>query len=159
MPDAAANYPGEFTVAAAGENPVRYVLAEDLLACRGAPAGSQVVATLEDGAISICRSDTPGDSAGQTAVYRLGSSGPPAVPTGRVFVRFRESVSLAEHRAEIESAGFRIETVLSYAPQAGWLTAASGEIPDALTTFQRLEEIPGVECVEPQMLSPPSHRG
>ena len=154
----AVSYPSEFMVSAGGK-PVRYVLADELVAIRNAPAGSQVVATLDDGEISVFRAIKPVAAAEVVAVYRLGSSGPLAVPTGKVFLRFRENDALTEHRPEIEGAGFLIESVLSYAPQAGWVVPASGAIPDALVNYRRLAEISGVEGVEPQMLSPAEHRG
>lgn len=41
---------------------------------------------------------------------------------------------------------------LAYAPQAAWLRAPAGDIADALAGLPRLEQLPDVENVEPQML-------
>jgi hypothetical protein len=85
-------------------------------------------------------------------VYRLGDRGPLAVPTGKVFVRFKDRDSLEKHRKEIERAGFKVVQSLPYAPQAGWVEPSSGKIEDAITRFDTLNQIRGVEAVEPQML-------
>lgn len=41
---------------------------------------------------------------------------------------------------------------LAYAPQAAWLRAPSGDMADALAGLSRLEQLPDIENVEPQML-------
>ena len=85
-------------------------------------------------------------------VYALQPGGAPAVPTGRVFIRFKEGVAVKDRLQEIEQAGYEIAQSIEYAPHAAWLRARSGEIADALTNFQTLERITDVENVEPQML-------
>ncbi len=85
-------------------------------------------------------------------VYALQSGGTLAVPTGRVFIRFKAGVSVNERLMEIEQAGYKIVMSLEYAPHTAWLRARSGEIIDALTGIQALEKIGDVENVEPQML-------
>lgn len=85
-------------------------------------------------------------------VYALQPGGAPAVPTGRVFIRFKEGVLADKRRREIEQAGYEIAQTIPYAPHAAWLLARSGEIVDALTGIQALEKIPDVDNVEPQML-------
>ncbi|HAZ43592.1 MAG TPA: hypothetical protein DDW76_16925, partial [Cyanobacteria bacterium UBA11369] len=68
-----------------------------------------------------------------------------------VFIRFAEKVDVESHREAIEQAGYQIAQTLSYAPHAAWVRAQSGKISDALTGISKLEAIPNVENVEPQM--------
>jgi hypothetical protein len=91
-------------------------------------------------------------------VYTLHPGGAPAVPTGRVFIRFKESVPVEARLQEIEQAGYEIVQRLEYAPHAAWLQARSGEIADALTEIPALERIADVENVEPQMLMQRANR-
>ena len=164
MKGRAGEFPEEFKV---GVEPqaTRYVVASGYYAVRGSlPAGQHdVVSQLEDPDITICRgvpddeiADAP--STPLVAVYHVGQAGPLAVPTGDVFVRFGDKESLQDKREAIEKAGFSINQVLSYAPQAGWVRPTSGEVHDALTGFRRLEQIAGVQSVEPQMLTPLARR-
>jgi hypothetical protein len=53
-----------------------------------------------------------------------------AVPTGQVFLRFRTGERVTAHRDALEQAGFTIARELDYAPQAAWLLARSGSIPE-----------------------------
>ncbi|MGH7230328.1 MAG: hypothetical protein ACREJU_03105 [Nitrospiraceae bacterium] len=85
-------------------------------------------------------------------VYALQPQGPPAVATGLVLVRFRESVSVETRRKDLDRAGYLIAQVLDYAPHAAWVRARSGEIVEALTGLSVLAKLPDVENVEPQML-------
>ena len=89
---------------------------------------------------------------GDTPAYELSPGGGEARPTGRVLVRFRDAEALRRHQADIEAAGYAVEETLSYAPQAAWVRAASGDPADALRGIPRLEQIADVEEVEPQML-------
>lgn len=91
-------------------------------------------------------------------VYTLQPGGAPAVPTGRVFIRFKEEIPVEERLQEIEQAGYEIAQRLEYAPHAAWLRARSGEIADALTDIPALEQIADVENVEPQMLMQRANR-
>ena len=91
-------------------------------------------------------------------VYAAQPGGTPAVPTGRVFIRFKEGVPVEERLQEIEQAGFEIAQTIEYAPHAAWLQARSGEIADALTGIEALEKIADVENVEPQMLMQRTNR-
>ncbi len=87
--------------------------------------------------------------------YELsGGGGAPATPTGRILVRFADAAALVKGRNKIEAAGYKIEEVLSYAPQAAWVSAASGDSGEGLSGLARLEAIAGIEEVEPQMLRP-----
>jgi len=90
----------------------------------------------------------------QTPTYELAGGGGPATPTGRILVRFADAAALDRHRKDIESAGYKIEEVLAYAPQAAWVRATSGDAGEALSQIRRLEAIAGIEEVEPQMLRP-----
>jgi hypothetical protein len=82
-----------------------------------------------------------------------------AVPTGRVFVRFRESVVAADRIAAIRSAGFSVTELVPYAPQAAWLLPMSQRVVDALIGLEALARLTDVENVEPQMLMERHYRG
>jgi hypothetical protein len=86
-------------------------------------------------------------------VYALQPGGRPAVPTGRVFIRFKEGTAVEDRLREIAEAGYEIADRISYAPHAAWLRARSADIADALAGIEALEEIADVENVEPQMLT------
>lgn len=81
-----------------------------------------------------------------------------AVPTGQLFIRFRQGATLSAHRAELEQAGYAIAQELDYAPEAAWLRARSGSIAGALDGVSRLRAIAAVERVEPQLLMQRVHR-
>jgi hypothetical protein len=112
---------------------------------------------LDDGAIAVFQGE-PDEAAeasqagGLSPVYGLQPSDLPAVPTGRIFVRFAEGVKAESRRQEIDRAGYELVESLSYAPHAAWLRARSGDIADALAGISQLEQLPDVENVEPQML-------
>ncbi|MFQ5846048.1 MAG: hypothetical protein ACE5IQ_00065 [Candidatus Methylomirabilales bacterium] len=120
-------------------------------------AGS-VVVLLDGGRIAVCRGK-PGrrrkgsESVRVSPVYGLGPNGPPAVPTGLVFVRFREEVRIEERRGALEEAGYTVRHILSYAPHAAWVQARFGGIAEALTGIAHLEALPDVVSVEPQLLT------
>ena len=95
----------------------------------------------------------PAEPAAMTAVYAL-PSGRLAVPTGRVFVRFREDVAPEARSEELKRAGYRIMMTLAYAPSAAWLEADDGEVATALRNIERLETMNGMVNVEPQLLAP-----
>ncbi len=76
----------------------------------------------------------------------------PAVPTGQLFIRFREGERVEAHRSALVQAGFSITSTPEYAPQAAWLRARSGSIADALGGVTTLRRLPGVESVEVQLL-------
>jgi len=119
------------------------------------------VLQLNDGAIAVFQGE-PDESenairlASTTGtlgpIYTLQADGTLAVPTGLVFIRFVEGVEVESHREAIKQAGYEIAQSLSYAPHAAWLRAQSGNILDALVGISKLEAIPNVENVEPQML-------
>lgn len=85
-------------------------------------------------------------------IYTLQPGGSFAVPTGLVFIRFAEGVEVDSQHEAIQNAGYEVAQSLSYAPTAAWLRAPSGSLLEALKGIPRLEAIPHVEAVEPQML-------
>ena len=132
------------------------------------PDEETVVARFDDEGISVVLvgraraggSDTKGrtDRKGEgTPVYRLGPAGV-AVPTARVFVRFREGVDAAAQSEAIARAGFRITQVPPYAPHAAWVEPKSGGVGHALQSWTKLSELDDVEHVEPQMLMAASRK-
>lgn len=87
-----------------------------------------------------------------TAVYVLKPGNVPAVPTGLVFVRFRKGTIAPDHRIPLQEVGYTIESSPPYAPHTAWVRSTSGNIGEALAGISRLEAIPEVENVEPQMM-------
>ena len=85
-------------------------------------------------------------------LYRRAPGGEVVTPTGRVLVRFADDERATEHEAALEAAGFAVDELLSYAPQAAWVRPGSGRVVDALRGLDRLQEVPGVVAVEPQMI-------
>jgi hypothetical protein len=96
---------------------------------------------------------TSRDVEGVTPVYSRAAGGI-AVPTGRVFVRFRDDVAVATKAEELLRAGYRIAKTVPYAPNAAWLEAVDGRVAAALRNIGRLEALSEVVTVEPQLLSP-----
>lgn len=110
-----------------------------------------------DGAIAVFRGEPPEEerllrSLTLSPVYELKPGGSPAVPTGLVFIRFREGVDVASRQPDIERTGYEIAQTLPYASNAAWLRAGSGSVADALAGISKLESLPDLENVEPQML-------
>jgi hypothetical protein len=127
------------------------------------PPGWEVVLTLDDPPIVICRGDTrtlPSTllHATLTPVYALTRRGAPAVPTGLVLVRFREGIAAAACGDAMAREGFTIHDVLPYAPSAAWVKAASGGIPASLRGIPALESLADVVNVEPQMVKRSARR-
>jgi len=75
-----------------------------------------------------------------------------------VFMRFREGVEIASRQKEIEQAGYEIGQSTPFL-NAAWLRPRSGNIADGLTGIPKLEALPDVENVEPQMLIESATRG
>jgi hypothetical protein len=104
-----------------------------------------------------------GDSSGSEGrkegpVYESLPGRTPAIPTGRVFVRFAEPLKASAHEKEIRRAGYRIVQTLPWAPQAVWVEADTGGVAESLRNLDRLERIKNVVHVEPQMLMPAATR-
>lgn len=157
-----ADAPTEVGAGAASPGGVRYELTRELIATHGEVGPGPPTLTLEGGAISVhpieavAAAALAPDAVGP--VYRRSPGGGIAVPTGRVLVRFADGDWPERHREGIAEAGYEIEQVLAYAPQAGWVRARSGRITDSLARLRGLEALPGVENVEVQMVSPASRR-
>jgi len=139
-----------------------YELAEDLIATHDAEPTPEALLTLEGEAVAvepltaISRSDSKQDVVGP--VYRQAPGGGLAVPTGRVFVRFADGDSAARHEADLAKVGYDIEQIPAHAPHTAWVRAATGAVADGLRGVGRLERVPGIENVEPQLLKEPVHR-
>jgi hypothetical protein len=91
-------------------------------------------------------------------VYEVQPAGTAAVPTGRVFVRFRESIDAGSREKAIRKAGYRIVKLPPWAPHTVWVEAASGTIADSLRNLNELQALDDIEHVEPQMLMPAATR-
>jgi hypothetical protein len=164
-----AKYPAEIR-AGHGSASAVYVRSSDHYALLDRPPNAppeDSVLTLDGGSIAVYRGE-PGASRGRNAatdtspavapVYRLGKDGPLAVPTGRVFVRFRDGVSVESRRDALQRAGYEVVEIPSYAPNAAWLRARSGDLADSLAETGALEALSDVENVEPQMLMQAARR-
>lgn len=117
---------------------------------------ARAVMTLKEEGIAVYRGEpdkSRGDKISLTPVYSLQPSGPLAVPTGKVFIRFAQSVEAASRRREIENAGYEIVQLSQYTPHTAWLQSTSGTIAPSLSNIHALESLPDVENVEPQMLT------
>ena len=139
---------------------IAYTLARDVVAAHG-PITAREAALRHDArsvAITPARKAPAGAGVVIGPVYRREPGGGFVIPTGVVLVRFADGDRAAHHRDEIAAAGFEIEQVLSYAPQAAWVRPRSGEIIDALRGLVALEQLPGVRNVEPQLLSEAARR-
>lgn len=143
-----------------------YVLKSDYYAVYQQPpdsAAPDAILLLDDGAIAVFEGEPDEAAVASRAgslvpVYGLQPSDMPAIPTGQVFIRFAEGVKAEDHRQEINQAGYEIVESLSYAPHAAWLRARSDDIADALAEIPKLEQLPDVENVEPQMLKESARR-
>lgn len=138
---------GEWYVRARGRYAVHHGEAEREV------AGAEMTFAREG--VSVFRGE-PGEAragaATLTPVYELRPDGPPAVPTGKIFLRFKEGVEAASRRVEIERAGYEIIETPPYAPSGAWLRAAGGDVARSLSDIEALEKLADVENVEPQML-------
>lgn len=130
-------------------------------AVHGAPPSSltlPVVFTLNEGAISVCRGEPPDPRALPpslliTPVYSFQPGGRPAVPTGRIFIRFAEQIRADARRDALAQAGYRIVDLPSYAPQAAWVEPAEGGVAASLAGLARLQALTEIVNVEPEMLT------
>jgi len=91
--------------------------------------------------------------------YALAKGAPPSDPTGDVLVRFAEGLAATDHAKSLQLAGYKIVQELPWAKQAVIVRAASNSLADTLNKIAGLEGIPGVENVEPQMVSARAKRG
>lgn len=117
------------------------------------PPGSLL--TLNDGKIAVRRRgerELPAQGGLVTPVYSRGADGPLAVPTGQVFVRFREGVPAESRSGDLREAGYEIVRSPHYAPQTAWVRSHDGSPAQALANMERLQSLPDLEHVEPEML-------
>lgn len=118
---------------------------------------ASVAFVLDDGQVTVCHgepelhlSTTALDT--MTPVYALAPNGAPAVPTGRVFVRFADHVRIEDRRDALRKAGYVVTQTLPYAPHAAWVMPAEGRIADSLAGLAALQTLPDMMNVEPQLL-------
>jgi len=112
-----------------------------------------VALTLEDDGVTylvMCGEPAPTADAG--AVY-MGNGGLMFVPTGRIFVRLDDGIPLEARAEAFRRLGYVIAQTLPYAPNAGWLERADKDAAEALRGMADLAKLPGVQHVEPQLLT------
>ena len=139
---------------------LRYIKIPALFAVHGnlpAQLKSAVEATIEEGAITICRREevtlgVPLSSLKISPVYALDPHGPLAVPTGRIFIRFIPGVTAEDRRPDLEERGYTITHIPSYAAHTAWALASNGDIATALFNIEKLKDLRDVANVEPQLL-------
>ncbi|NNG16614.1 MAG: hypothetical protein HKM89_09045 [Gemmatimonadales bacterium] len=124
---------------------------------------SAVTTEMEDGQITVCRGTADSSEAELadstiTPVYGLGAAGAPAVPTGRILVRFAEHIRAEEQRDALEGLGFRVVETLPYALHVAWVESVDGDAAAALHGIERLEGLADIVNVEPQMVRERRHR-
>lgn len=107
--------------------------------------------------VSDARTDRA-DAGDAGPLYRRAPGGEVVEPTGRVLVRFDADDRADAHTADLAASGFEVDEVLSYAPQAAWVRPGSGRVVDALRGLGRLQQLPGVVAVEPQMIAQRAQR-
>lgn len=165
LTDPFSHFPLNITVEAEGTTR-EYIREPDCFAVYGQVSSTLTPAVLYsfgDPPISVCRGEAAAISAlpsdlTVTPVYRLGLNGPQGVPSGRVFIRFKDTVQVKERQQELNACGYSISEELSYAPHAAWLQSVDGNIATALQTFAKLRALRDVILVEPQMLMRPVRR-
>jgi hypothetical protein len=86
-------------------------------------------------------------------VYVPVSGGAPYVATGRATIRFREGEDANAHAEALRGHGYRITQVPLYAPHMAWIEGVSDDVARMLAGLGQLASLPGVEHVEPQLIS------
>ena len=121
--------------------------------CTSQTQQRNVTLTLEDDGVTyLVMRGEPAPTADAGAVY-MGSGGLMFVPTGRVFVRLDDDMPLEAHAEAFRRLGYVIAQTLPYAPNAGWLEHADKDAAEALRGIPELARLPGVQSVEPQLLT------
>jgi hypothetical protein len=156
--------PDQIYIFDAREGLLEYTRAKEFIAVHAPPnqmpAGAAPL--LEDGSIGVFNADHDTLNAARVGpVYR--PAGQPGhatltVPTGRVLVRFKSGTAAEARSHDIAQAGYRIEETLAHAPNAAWVRATDGSIVTALLALGRLESVPQVERVEPQLVRAATRR-
>jgi hypothetical protein len=144
-------FPPEVPAGAAHEGG-RYRLQDGYYAVHGGGPASGAVALLEGGRIAVFRGEPVATDPETLGPVYAAPDGPLVVPTGRVFVRFREGVAAAQRRDELDRAGYELLDVPRYAPHTAWVRARAGGIGASLRGIGELQRLPDVDNVEPQML-------
>ena len=111
--------------------------------------------------ISILRGNPPSEplpGVELLPVYATSDNTPPAVATGRLFLRLRDDIAIESVRGDIDTLGFDIDATPAYAPHSAWLRPKSGRVVDALSKLESLRALPGAARVEPQLLRPMSRK-
>jgi hypothetical protein len=145
-------------VSAGTRSTAKYHLVTSHFAVHGRPILGETEPTMEfvPEGIAVypihCFGQVEQTSAETSPVYSLQPDGLLAVPTGRVFVRMRPDVKFADHERDFRDAGYEIDQMVPYAPNAGWLRPLSSSIASSLRGLDNLSLISGVENTEPQML-------
>ena len=109
---------------------------------------------LDEGVV-IVRAPPSGDDAIQVnvlPVYTAGAGSPPAVASGRLFVRLERGSEASSWAGRFEPLGLVIEEVPAYAPNCAWLAPRSGIAAHALRSLDALRALPGVAHAEPELL-------
>lgn len=137
-----------------GDLKATYSLDEGLIAVQGGSPGP-AIATFEGGDLVVA---PIASASGLDEAERIGpvyreQGGGLAVPTGRVLVRFPPEDAPQAHSDALADAGFELDEVLSYAPHAAWVRPLGGDSVAALSGVEKLRSVPGVEHVEPQVLT------
>ncbi len=95
-----------------------------------------------------------GEPAPKEQVYAVYSHGDTlAVATGKVFVRFAEGEQAVNHIEDLRRVGYEIVEVPVYALNAAWVSARDHDPASALRHIPDLEQLPGVENVEPELIA------
>lgn len=138
-----------------------YTLVRDVVAAHDAGADGRPAPSHDAARVAITPAGEAPAGAGVVLgpVYRRTAGRGLVIPTGVALVRFGEGDRAEEHREKLAAAGYEIERALPYAPHAAWVRAHSAQIPDTLRGLVRLERLPGVHNVEPQLLSESARRG
>jgi hypothetical protein len=113
-----------------------------------------VIPDTREYAYAVYRAEQSAPKAARTTypVYSAGPTGPLAVATGKALVRLRKEIRAEEKRKDFDDAGFEIEQIPSYAPNAAWLRPKRRGVARALSSLEKLQRIGGVEHVEAQLL-------
>jgi hypothetical protein len=137
-------------------------LSDELVARHDAGPSATSVASFEGERIAVepasAAAERNVDRGSLGPVYRQSPGGGLAVPTGRAFVSFAEGEDAARHGDDLAAVGYEIDAVPGYAPHAAWVRPASGSVVDGLRNLERLERVPGVEAVQPQVLTEAGRR-
>lgn len=115
--------------------------------------GDAAVLSLDEGQITVFKGEPKSDATDNTQISAVYKAGPSlAVPSGLVFVRFAKDVAAESQRSALKRAGYAIDDVPPYAPNAAWVRDSDGDIAAALNHIGALEKLANVENVEPQLL-------